>query len=757
MASILNEAATPRSDQRLRPLFIATILAGSFLLFLIQPLFARMILPLLGGSPSVWNVAMVFYQTVLLLGYLYAHALQRFALRTQLIVHLVVLGLASLTLPVTIARWFPAEGTTPPTLWLLGLLAASIGPVFFVVSAQAPLMQAWFARSRDTAAASPFFLYAASNAGSLAALLAYPLILEPTTRLASQSVLWTAGFGVLALLVAISGFGVLRSGEVAVVAAADDSAVTWRQRLRWTLLALVPSGLLLSTTSHLTTDVMAMPLLWVIPLALYLLTFIVAFSGVGPGVTRIACVVAPMLLVVIGGAATFPAGYVSIPLSTLASLILLFAVALALHGTLAETRPVAGRLTEFYLFMSLGGVLGGVCCALVAPVVFDWVYEQPLLLIAAALLIPATAPGPRLERLWADADLGRVLRLLLPLVSLVVLVAVAVVPHVTLATMVPIMGAMIVFALLSIGHRWQFAWHVAVLLLVSGGILELRVSATPDQRVRTFFGIYKVEEQPHARTLAHGTTLHGYQSKIPADRLRPTSYYAPGSGAGLVLRAVPVLFGPAARIGVVGLGTGTLACYAQPGQAWTIFEIDPAIVRIARDTGQFTYLRGCKPDARIVLGDARLSLALTLPGSLDVLAVDAFSSDAIPLHLMTREAFAVYGRVLAPNGVLLVHVSNRYLQLEPVVAAIARAEGWSAALHHLFPTAADTARGDTKSTWIALTRSPARMAEVQAATDTANWRPLLPEAGVPAWSDDFASILPVIKAFRPAEVQPKPN
>ena len=321
--------------------------------------------------------------------------------------------------------------------------------------------------------------------------------------------------------------------------------------------------------------------------------------------------------------------------------------------------------------------------------------------------------------------------------------------------MVPIMGTMIVFALLSIGHRWQLAWHLAVLLLVSGGILELRVSATPDQRVRTFFGIYKVEEQPHARTLAHGTTLHGYQSTVPADRLRPTSYYASGSGVGLVLRAAPALFGPAARVGVVGLGTGTLACYARPGQAWTIFEIDPAIVRIARDTGQFTYLGGCKPDAEIVLGDARLSLARTPPGSFDVLAVDAFSSDAIPLHLMTREAFAVYGRALAANGVLLVHVSNRYLELEPVVAAIARSEGWSVALRDLYPTAADTERGDTKSSWIALTRDPQRMAALKAATGAANWLPLPTEAGVPAWSDDFASILPVIKAFRPAEAVPK--
>ena len=751
MATITTEASAIPRDLRLRPLFIATILAGSFLLFLIQPMFARMILPLLGGSPSVWNVAMLFYQTVLLLGYLYAHALQRLGLRTQLIVHLGVLALAALTLPVAVALWFPAEGSVPPAVWLLGLLAASIGPVFFVVSAQAPLMQAWFARSRDPAAASPFFLYAASNAGSLAALLAYPLVLEPTTRLASQSILWTVGFGLLALLVAAAGVSVLRSGEAPAPVAntAVDAPITWRQRVRWTLLALVPSGLLLSTTTHLTTDVMAMPLLWVIPLALYLLTFIVAFSNAGAKVTRIACIVTPMLLVVGGGAASYPTSIVSIPLSALTSLVLLFAVALALHGTLAGSRPAASRLTEFYLWMSFGGVLGGVCCALVAPVIFDWVYEQPLLLVAAALLIPAPVVGPTVEGLWSRHESGRVMCYLLPVAALAVLLAVVVAPAANRGVALPATVVMIALALLSIGHRRHFTWHLAVLLLVSGGVSELRTSATPDKRVRTFFGIYKIEDHHNSRTLAHSTTLHGYQSTVPADRLRPTSYYAPGSGAGLVFRAAPVLFGPTARVAVVGLGTGTLACYAQPGQAWTIFEIDPAMVRIARDTGQFTYISGCKPDVHIVLGDARLSLAKTAAASLDLLAVDAFSSDAIPLHLMTREAFAVYGRALAADGVLLVHVSNRYLALEPVVAAIARSGGWSVARRNFVPSHTEGDRGDTRSTWIVLTRSPARLAQVEAATGPTNWLPLPTEEGVTPWSDDFASVLPVIKAFRP--------
>ncbi|MGI4877005.1 MAG: spermidine synthase, partial [Janthinobacterium lividum] len=287
----------------LRPLFIATVLVGSFLLFLIQPMFARMVMPRLGGSPSVWNVAMLFYQAVLLGGYLYADALQRLTLRRQIAVHLTLFVLAGLTLPVAAATWLPDPGTTPPALWLLALLGISIGPVFLVVSAQAPLMQAWFAQSDDPTAGAPFFLYAASNAGSLAALLAYPLLVEPAARLATQGWAWSAGFAVLLVLVALAGWATLRRPGGAIEA--RRGVVTGRQRLRWTLLALVPSGLLLSTTTHLTTDVMAMPLLWVIPLAAYLLSFVVAFGSGGPRATRIAVRAAPPLLLLLGGSAFF--------------------------------------------------------------------------------------------------------------------------------------------------------------------------------------------------------------------------------------------------------------------------------------------------------------------------------------------------------------------------------------------------------------------------------------------------------------------
>ncbi len=738
---VIGRTARPAA---LRPVFVATILTGSFLLFLIQPLFARMILPLLGGSPSVWNVALLFYQAVLLLGYLYAHALQRFGLRTQAGIHLALLGVAALTLPVAVAAWYPAAGAVPPALWLFGLLGVSIGPAFFVVSAQSPLMQAWFARSNDPDAANPYFLYAASNVGSLAALLAYPLLVEPNLRLATQAAAWSGGFALLAALVAVAGFGVLRRGEIRPVVATAAEPVTWRRRARWTLLALVPSGLLLSTTTHLTTDVMAMPLLWVLPLGLYLLSFIVAFSGAGATATRIAVAIASPLLILIGSLTVFPAR-LGIGFDLAASLGLLFVLALALHGQLAQDRPAAANATDFYLWISVGGVLGGLFCALVAPALFDWVYEQPILLLAAAALIVARVPWPALARAWEGPPFGMTLRYGLPVLSLGLALAFKFSDYPG-EWETTIMAIIMAAAVTAIGHRRQLVWHLAALLLVLGGWRQFEVSLLPETRARTFFGIYTVNDTPTERRLTHGTTLHGIQSKAPATRLRPTSYYALRSGAGYAFAAVPALFGERARVGFVGLGSGTLSCYAKPGQDWTVFEIDPVMERIARR--QFSFLRECTPAIRVVLGDARLSLATEPAARFDVLALDAFSSDSIPLHLMTREAFARYARVLAPEGLLLVHISNRYLSLEPVVAALARDGGWSARARDFVPDSEEAALGDTRSTWLVLSRDPARLADLEALSGAGIWRPLRPDAAVGVWSDDFASVLPVMKVLR---------
>ena len=741
-----------------RPLFVGILFLGSFLLFLIQPLFARLVLPVLGGSPSVWNTAMLFYQAALLIGYAYAHALQRLSFKVQAGIHLAVFAAAALTLPIGIRAIGGADTGEGAALWLLQLLALSIGPVFVAVSAQAPLMQAWFARSTDPAAASPFFLYAASNAGSLAGLLAYPFLLEPFTALPQQQALWSAGYLLLLALVGLGAFAILKGG-VQPPATVPDTAtgraarpVTWGRRLHWVLLAAVPSGLMLSTTTHITTDIMAMPLLWVLPLAAYLLSFILVFSGVGPRVTRIAVFLAPLALLGFGAAGLLSVGQAA-TVYGLASLLLLLIVATALHGTLAADRPAAAGLTEFYLLMSLGGVLGGLFPALIAPQVFDWVYEHPILLLAAALLVPARPLSRRIGQLWQGrGPIARGLRILVP--PLVLALGWWLGASFRLVDTPPLqiaaIGLMAGLAGLAIGRPLMFAFVLANLMLALGGWQQVDISTIDKARQRSFFGIYTIENSNSTQTrrLLHGTTLHGAQSLDPAKSRMPLTYYAPGSGVGLAMQAAPSLFGAGARIGVVGLGTGSLSCYATPTEDWTVFEIDPLMVSLATDPAVFSFIAQCKPDIRVVVGDARLKLAQEPAGRFDVLAVDAFSSDAIPLHLLTREAFETYRRALTPDGVLLVHVSNRFLDLEPVVAAIAKEMGLSARQLFYQPDEAGWTESYNASMWIALTADEARMVRFTEGTGQGgDWVPIATRKDVPAWTDGFASILPVLKPF----------
>lgn len=742
-----------------RPLFILIVALGSFLLFLVQPLVARIALPQLGGAPSVWNTAMVFYQAALLLGYLYAHALQRMALRAQALVHVGVLLAAALTLPLAL----PAAGLPTPgseARWLLHLLATGIGPLFVAVAAQAPLMQAWFARSPDPDAAEPWFLYAASNAGSLAGLLAYPFLLEPLAALPVQQALWSGLYLALLALVALAGLLLVRSGGVAAAAVARTRVhLPAGRQLHWVLLAAVPSGLMLSTTTHITTDIMAMPLLWVLPLSLYLLSFILVFGRHGARWFAAARLATPILLLVFGATALLGLDRAA-SIYGLASLFLLFAVATALHGQLAASRPHVAALTRFYLCLSLGGVVGGLFAALLAPMLFDWVWEHPLLLLAAALLVPARPLTARIGRLWTGAVLpSRLLRILAPGVTLALSFWLGAVFNPVAPSPLHLLALLAIasLAVLAIGRPLMFTWSLAMLMLAVGGWQQLDISTVEGARTRSFFGVYTVQnvQSAQVRRFLHGTTLHGIQSLDPARAKLPMSYYAPDSGVGRAMRAAPALFGPGARIGFVGLGAGTLACYAQAGQRWTAFEIDPAVVDLAITRRAFTYVADCKPDLRLVIGDARLTLAREPAGQLDLLAVDAFSSDSVPLHLLTVEALRVYMAALAPDGLLLLHVSNRFLELERVVAAAVAAEGLAARRLRYTPSDADARAGlaYSSSDWIMVARSEARLAEAVAAATggphaTATWEPLAPAGGIRPWSDSFASILPVLKPLR---------
>ena len=729
-----------------RVLFVVTILAGSFLLFLVQPMVARMALPRLGGAPAVWNSAMLVYQALLLGGYAYAHALGRVTVRLQAAIHLAVLLIAALWLPIgLLATQLPANAQ--PTIWVPWLLGASIGPLFFAISAQAPLLQRWF--SVSSKGQDPYALYAASNFGSFAGLIAYPLLVEPGLALHGQSRLWTFGYILVAVLVAICAMTLPKMKMAIVEGPIAESPRPARSRIGlWVLLAFVPSGLMLATSTYITTDVVAMPLLWVLPLGLYLLSFTIAFAAnraPADMITRIA----PIVILLIGG--VLVGGSQGKPyLNAGLALLLLFVAAVALHTAMYRLRPAPDRLTGFYLAMSVGGALGGVFAALIAPLVFDWTWEFPILILAAGALVPQNFMIAPLAALWSgDAQRRRIVALCVALVMGLLIVAVLKTPAGNMDSAGPLQGlvflVVLVIGLVVIGARGTFVIALLGAMIAFGGYRTVGLSLEPGARTRSYFGIYTVLGDKSIRQLKHGTTVHGTELYGSAVLERtPTAYYVPGSGIGQAMQAAPALFGDHARIGVVGLGAGTLACYARPGQQWRFYEIDPAVVRIARDTGQFHFLSDCLPNPTIELGDARLNLAAEPSASFDLLTLDAFSSDAVPMHLMTREAFATYSRMLTPHGLLMVHISNRFLDLEPVVSAAARAGGWHAAKLFYDP-GPKPARASAASLWVAFSHDPAVLAALKARD--ANWQPLPDYPGFTPWTDDYSTILPLVKAF----------
>jgi SAM-dependent methyltransferase len=723
--------------------FVATICAGSFLLFLVQPMIARMALPRLGGAPSVWNSAMLVYQALLLGGYAYAHWLGRLPARRQAIIHLALFLVAAVFLPIGLKSGDPPT-TVDPALWILWLLGASIGPLFFMVAAQAPLMQRWFTA---TGAGDPYPLYAASNLGSFAGLIAYPLLVEPLMPLRAQSLLWSAGYGVLFFLIYACARLLPASTDAPERIEASEPAPGWRRTLHWIILAAIPSGLMLSTSLHLTTDIVAMPLLWVMPLGLYLLSFSVAFAS-GRNLAEACTAIAPLLLLI--GASTAFIDSTSFPLLIAATtLLVLFIVAIALHARMYDLRPAPAHLTRFYLAMSVGGMLGGLFCALLAPLLFNWTYEHPILLALAALMLVRGALFARIGRLW-DNPHRRIWLTAGMLVAGLFLSLIGqgiVLPDMKSDALKAICFILIIgMGVVAIGQRIAFAGCLIYLMLCLGGWGKLALSVTPGAMTRSYFGVYSVRDNgPDQRLLVHGTTVHGIQNRRPDRAIDPTSYYAPQSGVGLAMAQAPALFGPRARIGVVGLGSGTLACYIRPGQRWRFYEIDPAMVAIARNPADFTFLSRCQPKVDIAIGDARMVLSREPAASADLLVIDAFSSDAIPMHLLTREAMAIYARHLSPRGLLMVHISNRYLNLEPVIAAVAREGGWDARMRYYKPDRRDADRNYSASIWIAMARDPAQLDRLVSLSGRDKWQDPDYRAGFPAWTDDHGSILPILK------------
>lgn len=726
---------------RTRAAFVTTILSSSLLLFLVQPMVARMALPRLGGTPAVWNSAMLVYQALLLGGYAYAHWLGRVAPARQAMIHLGLLAVALLWLPIGLSAMAP-PAAAEPALWVPWLLLVSIGPPFLALSAQAPLLQRWFARA--SGGADPYALYAASNLGSFAGLIAYPLLVEPQLGVHGQSWLWSAGYVLVGLLVAGCAWLLPRGATADRVAHAGPPA-TPRRIVHWIALALVPSGLMLATTTYITTDIVAMPLLWVIPLGLYLLSFSIAFAARRFWADTLTTV-APVTILLFGG--VMMGGFQAKPYFNAGlALGMLFMVAVALHTALYRLRPAPDRLTGFYLAMSVGGALGGVFAGLLAPILFDWSWEYPLLVFAAGWLAPQRWLLDRLGALWTPGTRRRWIATCLILAALAVAVGLSVrVDGAFSQDQIGLVYALVaVIGILVIGHRPLYLIALAATLVTFGGYRSATVTLKGDARTRSYFGVYAISDTPTYRQLAHGTTVHGMQLTAAGLATQPTTYYVAESGVGQALRAAERLYGTGARVGAVGLGAGTLACYARPGQRWRFFEIDPTVIRIARDDGRFSFLRRCLPDPDIVLGDARLRLTEQAPGSLDVLALDAFSSDSVPMHLLTAEAFATYGRALSPRGLLLVHISNRFMDLRPVVSAAAIGGGWQAAEQTYKPGTIAQTLAATGSTWIALSRD--RGVIIDLATRGEGWRPLRRYPGFTPWTDDYATILPLLKGY----------
>lgn len=739
----INPGAAERAPARYGDVpFIATVFLSAVLVFLVQPMFARMATPLLGGSPNVWNVSLVCFQAALLGGYAYAHLSAHFlkTVKSQVILHGALLGLAALVLPFQLTEMFGAPDPSRPALWLILTFGVSIAPPFAIISATAPLIQSWYARTGRPDAHDPYHLYAASNAGSLLGLAAYPVLMEPLAPLATQAGLWSLGYGVLALCLIGCGMLAARAphGTVApaYVPVTDDRVqeTLWRQRLWWVTLAFVPSSLLVGATTHISTDVASAPFLWAPPLMLYIGSFIVVFAKRPPLSTEQAARLMPML----AGIALFtmsPAANVPTLMSFGVHLAALFFAAVGCHGLLVASRPSAGRLTEFYLLMSLGGVLGGAFNALLVPVIFTTVAEYPLMLIAALLLMPQPYRiGPFRVRIWA----------LLAMAAMVAAMFVDTVSwvggHTVRAYFILLVAALLA---LFMARQSRVAAAISVAAIWGIGVLSSPISGGVSER--GFFGVVKVVERDGYRLMVHGTTLHGAQA-LGGDVPMPATYYAETAPIGQVFAA----HDQPGRVGVVGLGVGSVACYARPGQDYVYYEIDPIVARVAKNPDFFNFLSACTPEAPVVLGDGRLTLAQEAEGTFGLLLIDAFSSDSVPAHMLTREAVQLYLSRTAEDGIVLLHISNNHLALEKVVSGIVQDLGVPARVQMFRAPGGDHGAFSAQSSRVvAIAHSEAALGVLP---DDGRWRELTAGDKRP-WTDDYSN---VIGALWDAKVNKRP-
>jgi hypothetical protein len=727
-------------SSHVRFLFIAAAFLSSTLLFMIEPIAAKIILPTFGGAPAVWNTSLLFFQSVLLLGYGYAHwGAVKMNVRPHAVLHLVVAAVALLALPIsshgvwfhTVRSWAAADRPPIPLIFLA--LGGLIGLPFFALSANSSTLQKWYALTRQPDAHQPWFLYSAGNVGSMLALLSYPSLIEPRLTLGEQGRIWTFGYvGLIVLLVACGWIGAraqsspAENSEEELKLSEPIAAVTARDRWRWLALAAVPSSLLLGVTTYLTSNIAPIPLLWVVPLSLYLLTFILVFARrpLTPArqLGRIYPLILTPLIVVLVLEATSP-------LLALFHLAVFFVAAWMCHSLLAISKPGASHLTEFFFYVSLGGVIGGIFNAIIAPLVFNTLAEYPAALVFAALLMPrreGLKSKPLMDAIYPAAVAG--------VMILIVLGAkVAGLQASTFRTFLTI-GIPAILCFLAVDSPTRFGLTVAAGLLVASG-LHIASDGTVVLTERSFFGVHRIVEKNHGELheLINGNTIHGIEN-FALPKLTPLTYYYPNGPIGQVMTG----FQPRTAA-FVGLGVGSLAAYGQPGDRFTYYEIDPIVVNIASNPHWFTFLRDSKARVGIRLGDARLELDNTR-ATYQLIVLDAFSSDAIPVHLLTLEAIQMYLRHLEPGGLLAFHISNRYLELEPILSAATRDLGLIGYLQVDGPSEEETAIGKTQSQWVIIGRRRADFRGFKVSW----WNDLAPTPNR-AWTDDYSNVLGAFK------------
>jgi hypothetical protein len=771
----------PGSLVRFASLLVAlAIELSSFLLFAIELIVGRLVLPVFGGAPAAWATVLAFFQGVLVLGYLYGHlSASRLGPRRGAIIHVALVGVAVVALALAPARLGDVhDPTLHPIVDLLKTLIVVVGLPAFLLTTTTPLLSSWYVRLRGVGP-DPYWLYAASNGASFAALLLYPLVIQPALGLTAQRATWSIGFvalgGILSAVAVIAALAMTRQGRSGALllikgdeaagsmprSGAAVRAITTGRRMRWLALAAVPSGLLAAITNLVATDLVSAPLLWVGPLAIYLLSFVLVFSPrlrvVIPVAVALAPVAVTLLWVPLGSVGAWPVA----PL-VLVAYLGFAVVATALHGRLADDRPDVRHLTEFYLMLSVGGVIGGAFVGILAPIVFSGIWEYPILLIAALVALawssPASVAGTGASTFGNRGSRRHRQRIGLRLRPFVSGADARLIPYGLCAGLLIVAIAPVGGIGLESAMRWLVVGGFLLLVggqprffaLATGLVLVLATFVLPGPvrfQERSFFGVTRVLLAPDGRSiqLLHGNTVHGLQATDPALRRTPTAYYATSGPAGdlfAVMRQRIARFGRPMVVGVAGLGAGGLATYEQQGDHFTFYEIDPVVVRVATDPTLFTFLADMPTPASIVLGDARLSLRNVADGANDLLVMDAFSSDSPPAHLLTVEAIGDAMRTIAPDGLLVVHVSNRYYDLAPAVAGAAEALGLASLQRAYAPSTADAERFlATPSSWVVLARTPADLATLA----TRGWVPITP---VTPLTDDNPDLLRLLWIWR---------